>query len=153
MRLDQFLKQLIALRNIQPSEEYSEKSLRLILASVKTEESERGWGMLLARVGVVGATATLALIVVSNSSIPLKLAGLDSSDLLAEAEVLEVSLKLAEIKETLSNSQQIDLALEESAKSGPGHLNTTILKRETEEFKLENYHNESIDKALEEVAS
>lgn len=152
MRYEEFLKQLQTLRHIAPSENYQEKSLRLILASAQDNPQEKSWNALLIKVGTIGAMVAVALLVVSNSSIPLKVAGLDTYDLRAEAQALEVNIELAEIKESSLQSKQINLALEESAKNDPGHLNTTILKREADTFGIEEYHNESIDGALLEIS-
>lgn len=153
MHYEEFLKQLQTLRQITPSDSYKEKSLRLILASPQNDPIENNWRSLLIRVGLTGSVLTATLLVVFNSSVPMKVAGLDAHDLRAEAQVLEVNLALAEIKETAIESKQTNAALEESAKSDPGHLNATVLNREVKELETGDYHNESIDKALEEIAN
>lgn len=150
---DKFLKQLKQLQAIEPGQEYSQKSLRLVLATPQNEFAPNSWRTLLVRVSAVGAMVALALIVVSKSSIPMKVAGLDAYDLRAEAQSLEVNLTLAEIKENSAQSKQTNLALQESAKSDPGHLNTTILKREADGLNTPKSQNDSIDKALEQIAN
>ena len=152
--MEKFLKQLKQLQQLQdlnPDKEYSEKSLRLILASPQNEPHKTSWQWLFARVGVVGAIVVLALVAVKESSIPLKVAGLDVSGLRAEAQELQTSLELAQVKEISTENEQINLALRESAQSDPGHLNTTILERESDKLDLENYRDETIDNALLEV--
>lgn len=151
--MSDFFEQLKKLQAITPNQEYSEKSLRLILASTQNNPKEKSWNVLLIKMGTIGAMLAVAFLVLSNSSIPLKVAGLDAYDLRAEAQALEVNIELAEIKEFSLQNKQINLALEESAKNDPGHLNTTILKREADTFGLEEYHNKSIDGALLEISN
>lgn len=151
--LNNFLKQLKQLQEIRPSEDFRNKSLRLILASPQNEIVENSWRTLLIRISLVGATATFALLVVSKSSIPMKVAGLDAYDLRAEAQGLETNLNLVEIKESAVQNAQTNTALEESAKSDPGHLNTIVLNREVGDLKIINNYDSSIDKALNEIAN
>ncbi|MDP1689097.1 MAG: hypothetical protein Q8L47_03120 [bacterium] len=151
--LDNFLKQLKQLQEIRPSEEFSKKSLRLIFASPQNALVENSWRTLLIRISLVGATAAFALLVVSKSSIPMKVAGLDAYDLRAEAQGLETNLNLVEIEESALQSKQVNTALEESAKSDPGNLNTMVLNREVDDLSVINNYDSSIDKALNEIAN
>jgi len=148
--IDDFLKQLKTLKSIKPDREYSEKSLRLIFASSQNNFELNSWRALITRIGAIGTMVAIALLVVAKSPIPMKVAGLDAYDLRAEAQILETNLNIAEIKESGLSVNQTNAALEESAKSDPGHLNTTILKRESGDLTVTEYHNDSIDKALEE---
>jgi len=152
MRYEDFLKQLNKLKGIAPSKEYSEKSLRLIFASRQAAVPETSWQALLMRIGAVGAFAAIALVVVSKSSVPMKIAGLDVKSLRAEAEVLAVNLELAEIKQSSEQNKRINVALKETAKSDPGHLNTLVLEREADAFDFDAYYNQDINAALEAVA-
>lgn len=150
---DNFLKQLKHLKAIQPDSEYSQKSLRLILAVPQDEQMINSWRTLLVRVSTVGVMLVIALLAVSKSPIPMKVAGLDAYDLKAEAQILDANLNLAEIKEISLASNQTNAALEETAKSGPGHLNTTILKREAADLNMGQYYDSGIDKALEAITN
>ena len=151
--LNTFLKQLKQLQEIRPSEEFSKKSLRLIFASPQNAFIENSWRTLLIRISLVGAIAAFALLVVSKSSIPMKVAGLDSYDLRAEAQGFETNLNLVEIKESALQNKKTNTALEESAKSDPGHLSTTILNREVNNLNIISNYDSSIDKALNEIAN
>ncbi len=150
---EDFLQQLKKFKGIEPDKEYSQKSFRLIMAGRQEDLELNGWRTLLVRISTVGVMLVLALFAVSKSSIPMKVAGLDVRDLKAEAEELDINLNLAEIKEISLASNETDAALEESAKSGPGHLNTTILKREVEDLNTEQFYDKDIDSALEASAN
>lgn len=86
----------------------------------------------------------------------MKIAGLDSETLRAEAEGLELNLKLSEISSDLKNNKDINIALKETSKNEPGHLNTLILEKEADKFDLEegatDASDDDINKALNELS-
>ena len=142
------------LRGIAPDQEYSEQSLRVILASkIRTEDPGYSWSPLMfLRLGAV--IAVLAIIVVTglrfnNTS---KLSSLDISGLKAEAQELDVQLKLAQATSSLESGGIVSTALKETAQNGPGQLNTTVLQKESGNFSIPDYDSMvNTDRALKEL--
>lgn len=140
------------LKNIKPDPDYSRQSFHIITLSQRNSAAPRlSFQNIFARIGVVLAIFAVAILLAVKNDVPLKVAGLDPQGLEAEAKDLELQLKLADI--TYATSQQsAEIALNEAAKNGPGHLNTLIIKKEAAGLNAEEYSNPEIDKALNALA-
>lgn len=128
-----------------PDAEYSRTSLVAILQNYP-QKPLGVFGTIFFRIGLTGAVLAVIVFGTIKSEAPLKLAGLDSSGLRAEAEELDLQLRLTEV--SAAGSQPAAAALNEVAQNGPGHLNTLVIKKEAPKLNLEEYSNPEVDKAL-----
>jgi hypothetical protein len=139
------LKKLKELKRILPDTEYSRTSLVAIIHDYP-QRPLGVFGTLFFRIGLTGAVLAVIVFGTIKSEAPLKLAGLDSSGLQAEAQELDLQLRLTEV--SAAESQPTATALSEAAQNGPGHLNTLIIKKEAPKLNLEEYVNPEVDAAL-----
>lgn len=129
-----------------PDPEFSRTSLLAILRS-GPKKPFTSLEVMLTRFGLLGGVLALIIFSAIKSEAPLQLAGLDSQSLRAEAEELNLQLRLTEI--SYFKDQSTITALKEAAQNGPGHLNTIIIKNETPALDLKAYDNPEVDKALQ----
>lgn len=145
---ESILKQLKKLRGVSgPDPDYSRLSLMAILGQTPTKPLGV-FGTLAFRLGMVMAVFAVILFGTIKSGTPLKLAGLDAQSLRAEANELDLQLRLTEVSPTAIDQTSLN-ALKEASQNGPGHLNTLIIKNEAPKLEVSGYANPEIDKALD----
>jgi hypothetical protein len=128
------------LKMIGPSREYKAKSLRLILSS--PQNAENGFSIrffeILKFSAALSLTGILIMISVSDSFStfnarllsPVLLSSLDEQKIANEAGQVDIKITIAEAKYYNDSTKKVAVALDETAKNGPGHLNSAILEKE-----------------------
>ncbi|MBI2035252.1 MAG: hypothetical protein HYT12_01050 [Candidatus Liptonbacteria bacterium] len=149
---DELLKKLKLLKSIEPDRDWSRASLNVILSQKQARRHATEWHSLFFRLSMITAVFVLVVLAAQKTNVPMKLAGLDASQLKAEAEGLQIKLELAEVTSSSVESKNINTALTQTAESEPGHLNTLVLTKESEGIQFENYENSDIDEALRQLA-
>ena len=157
--IEESIKQL---KKIEPSREYKAKSLRLILSS--PQNAERGFSIRFFEILKFGAALSLTglLIVISVSDSfskfnarllsPVLLASLDEEKITKEAGQVDIKITIAEAKYYNDSTKKVAIALDETAKNGPGHLNSAILEKEIGELDMNSGENgENIDELLNKL--
>ena len=140
------LEKLKELRSIGPEPEYSRVSLLAILN--ETPKKPLGvFGTYAFRIGLVTAVFAVIIFGTIKSETPLILAGLDAQSLQAEADELDLQLRLTEV--AIVVDQSTTNALKEAAQNGPGHLNTSVIKNEAPKLDIKSYENPEVDAALD----
>ncbi|KKS83006.1 MAG: hypothetical protein UV58_C0002G0016 [Candidatus Wolfebacteria bacterium GW2011_GWC1_43_10] len=142
------IKNLRALRVIQPDENFSARS-RLVVLSCSPEipgnfPTERGWYLVavrhLQRIGLslsftVGvAVLILSIFYATRELSPLFLPGLNEKRVVAEAEMInsQIDIQLSQLEHFQETSQKGNQALQQAANTQLNHLNETVIEKEAE---------------------
>jgi len=135
--IEEIIKQL---KKIEPSQEYKAHSLRLILSS--PQNIGNGFSIrffeILKFSAALSLTGILIVISVSDSFSrfnarllsPVLLSSLDETKIMKEAGQVDIKITIAEAKYYNDSTKKVAIALNETAKNGPGHLNSAILEKE-----------------------
>lgn len=162
--IEESIKQL---KGIEPSQEYRAKSLRLILSSPQNAENKFSihfFAYPIREILKLGAALSLTglLITISVSDSfsrfnarllsPVLLASLDEGKIQKEAGQVDIKITIAEAKYYNDSTKKVAVALDETAKNGPGHLNPAILEKEVGELNINNEEDgENIDELLRKL--
>ena len=157
--MEEAIKQL---KKIEPSQDYKSHSLRLILSSPQNVETKLS--IKLFEIFKFGAALSLTglLIMISVSDSPSKfnakllspvlLSSLDEGKITKEAGQVDIKITIAEAKYYNDSTKKVAIALDETAKNGPGHLNSTILEKEIGGLDINDGENgENIDELLRKL--
>lgn len=157
--IEETIKQL---KKIEPSQDYKANSLRLILSYPQNNENK--FSIRLIEVFKFGAALSLTglLIMISVSDSPSKfnarllspilLSSLDEEKITKEAGQVDIKITIAEAKYYNDSTKKVAVALDETAKNGPGHLNSTILEKEIDGLNIDGDQNgENIDELLKKL--
>jgi len=157
--IEEAIKQL---KKVEPSQEYRANSLRLILSSPQNIENK--FSIRLLEVFKFGAALSLtgAIIMISISDSPSKfnakllspvlLSSLDGEKIAKEAGQVDIKITIAEAKYYNDSTRKVAIALDETAKNGPGHLNSAILEKEISGLDINSDGNEeNIDELLQKL--
>ncbi|MDO8443219.1 MAG: hypothetical protein Q7S81_03135 [bacterium] len=157
--IEEAIKQL---KRIEPSQEYKAHSLRLILSS--PQNIGNGFSVRFFEILKFGAALSLTglLIVISVSDSfskfnarllsPVLLASLDEEKITKEAGQVDIKITIAEAKYYNDSTKKVAIALNETAKNGPGHLNSAILEKEIGGLDMNGGENgENIDELLNKL--
>ncbi|MHB9019645.1 MAG: hypothetical protein ACYC3G_02075 [Minisyncoccota bacterium] len=150
------------LKKIEPSQDYKANSLRLILSH--TQNNENKFSIKIIEIFKFGAALSLTglLIMISVSDSPSKfnarllspilLSSLDEEKITKEAGQVDIKITIAEAKYYNDSTKKVAVALDETAKNGPGHLNSTIIEKEMGELNIGGDQNgENIDELLKKL--
>jgi len=154
--IEETIKQL---KKIEPSQEYKAKSLRLILNSPQNIKNPVAFNFfeILKFSAAVGLTGLIIVISVSDSFSkfnarllsPVLLSSLDQQNIETEAKQVDIKITIAEAKYYNDSTKKVAVALDETAKNGPGHLNQFIIEKEINNLDLKTDQNgENIDDLL-----
>lgn len=151
-------------KRIEPAQEYKAKSLRLILSSPQNVENKfsiRFFASSAREILKFGAALSLTglLITISVSDSfsrfnakllsPVLLSSLDEEKIQKEAGQVDIKINIGEAKYYNDSTKKVAVALNETAKNGPGHLNSAILEKEIGGLDINNGENgENIDELL-----
>lgn len=157
--IEESIKQL---KRVEPSQEYKAHSLRLILSS--PQNTENRFSIRFFEILKFGAALSLTglLIVISVSDSfskfnarllsPILLASLDEEKITKEAGQVDIKITIAEAKYYNDSTKKVAIALDETAKNGPGHLNSAILEKEIGGLDINGGENgENIDELLNKL--
>ncbi len=158
--IEEIIKQF---KKIEPSEEYKAHSLRLILSSPQ-KQSEifpiriRIFEMIKFS-AALGLTGILMIISLSdifptlNARLlsPVLLSNLNEEKIKNEAGQVDIKITVAEARYYNESFQKVAVALDETAKNGPGHLNSTIIEKEIKGLDIKNENTDNIDRLLNEL--
>ncbi|MDP3956760.1 MAG: hypothetical protein Q8P97_02075 [bacterium] len=142
------LEKLKKLGSISPDPDYSRVSLLAILRLTPQKPPLGVFGTFTFRLGLVMTVFAIIIFGTIKSGTPLELAGLDTQSLQAEANELDLQLRLTEVSPAVID-QSMTSALKEAAQNGPGHLNTLVIKNEAPKLDVSGYANPEVDKALD----
>jgi hypothetical protein len=144
------------LRAITPDRNYSACSKELILKTPPFEKPTLKIFTTRAIEALRFASALmlasfLALLIIGGlpylkSTLPLRMAGLDTN--VIQAEEREIQITLEQLSYYENSTQKVRAALRESAQQGPGQLSRILLEEEAGKTKLEEPLQNSIDDAL-----
>lgn len=154
--IEETIKQL---KKIEPSQDYKAKSLRLILSSPQNIQNPVTFRFfeVLKFSAALGLTGLLIIISVSDSFSrfnarlfsPVLLSSLDQQNIENEAKQVDIKITIAEAKYYNDSTNKVAVALDETAKNGPGHLNQSIIEKEIDDLDLKaNQNGENIDNLL-----
>ncbi|MEK7463129.1 MAG: hypothetical protein AAB621_02065 [Patescibacteria group bacterium] len=154
--IEETIKQL---KKIGPSREYKAHSLRLILSS--PQNIGNGFSIRFFEILKFGAALSLTglLITISVSDSfsrfnakllsPVLLSSLDEEKIQKEAGQVDIKINIGEAKYYNESTKKVAVALNETAKNGPGHLNSAILEKEIGGLDINSNENrENIDELL-----
>ena len=83
---------------------------------------------------------------------PLLLSSLDEQKIEKEAGQVDIKITIAEAKYYNDSTKKVAIALEETAKNGPGHLNSAIIEKEVGGLDINADENgENIDELLRKL--
>lgn len=146
--MEEIIKQL---KKIQPSEEYKTHSLRMILSAPQNRKNSVLVGIFeLFKLGAaLGLTGALIMISLSgilpalNARIlsPLLLSSLDKEKIKNEASQIDIRITVSEARYYNESLKKVAVALNETAKNGPGHLNSAILEKEMQNLNINGKDN------------
>lgn len=139
--IEESIKQL---KNVGPSEEYKAESLRLILTYPQNIKKPFSVGMLfdMLKLGAaLGLTGMLIMISVTdifpnlNARLlsPVLLSSLDKQKIENEADQVDIKITVSEAKYYSDSLTKVAVALDETAKNGPAHLDPTLLNNEMDQ--------------------
>lgn len=157
--IEEIIKQL---KRVEPSKEYKAHSLRLILSSPQNAENKFAirFFEILKFGAALSLTGLLITISVSDSFSrfnarllsPILLSSLDGEKIKKEAGQVDIKITIAEAKYYNDSTKKVAVALDETAKNGPGHLNSAILEKEIGELNIGGGENgENIDELLRKL--
>ena len=162
--IEETIKQL---KRIEPSQEYKARSLGLILSSPQNNGNIfslnffAGSAREILKFGAaLSLTGLLITISVSDSFSrfnarllsPVLLASLDEEKITKEAGQVDIKITIAEAKYYNDSTRKVAIALDETAKNGPGHLNSSILEKEIGGLDINNGEGgEDIDELLKKL--
>lgn len=156
--IEETIKQL---KKVEPSQEYQTNSLRLILSSPQNIQNK--FSIRLLEVFKFGAALSLTglIIMISVSDSPSKfnarllspvlLSSLDGEKIAKEAGQVDIKITIAEAKYYNDSTRKVAIALDETAKNGPGHLNSAILEKEINGLEISDEETENIDELLRKL--
>lgn len=157
--IEEAIKQL---KKIEPSQEYKAHSLRLILSSPQNIQNKFSIRLLeIFKFGAaLGLTGLIIMISVSDSPSkfnarllsPVLLSSLDEEKITKEAKQVDIKITIAEAKYYNDSTKKVAIALDETAKNGPGHLNSAIIEKEIGGLNINGGENgENIDELLRKL--
>lgn len=157
--IEEIIKQL---KKIEPSEKYKANSLRLILSSPQNIRNEFSIKLLeIFKFGAaLGLTGLIIIVSVSDSPSkfnarllsPVLLSSLDEEKIAKEAGQVDIKITIAEAKYYNDSTKKVAVALDETAKNGPGHLNSAIIEKEIGGLDIDSAENgENIDELLRKL--
>lgn len=157
--IEETIKQL---KKIEPSQEYKARSLGLILSSPQNNGNifSLNFFEILKFGAALSLTGLLITISVSDSFSrfnarllsPVLLASLDEEKITNEAGQVDIKITIAEAKYYNDSTRKVAIALDETAKNGPGHLNSSILEKEIGGLDINSNENgENIDELLKKL--
>ena len=157
--IEEVIKQL---KKIEPSQEYRAHSLRLILSSPQNAENKFSirFFEILKFSAALSLTGLLIIISVSdpfsrfNARLlsPVLLSSLDEEKIQKEAGQVDIKINIGEAKYYNDSTKKVAVALNETAKNGPGHLNSAILEKEIGGLDINSSENrENIDELLRKL--
>jgi len=154
-----FLEELKKLKGITPDSDFVKRSRFSILSSPQKQKlfslSQFGeifnfsLSLALTSLLVIGTIGGVKYL--QKSPLPLKLAGLDSSILKAEAESFGIDVKISKLTYQEEKNKEIQKALKETINDNPVYFEKVILDKETENMSLDTPENPLINKALNEL--
>ena len=156
--IEESIKQL---KSIEPSEDYKSQSLRVILSAPQKAENKFGlniWDVIKYSTAM-GLTGVLIMFFLSdaffslNAKIlsPILLSSLSEENIKNEASEVGIKISISEAKYYNDSVNKVAVALNETAKNGPGHLNQTIIEKEMRELDMTNENNKNIDDLLNKL--
>ena len=133
--------QIKQLKSITPPEEYQAESLRLILSYPQNPKKHVSMNLVFEMFkfgAALGLAGTLIMISVTgifpnlNARLlsPILLSSLDEQKIKNEANQVDIKITVAEAKYYSDSLTKVAVALDETAKSGPAHLDPTLLNNE-----------------------
>lgn len=147
--LEENLKKLS--RVLMPDEQYSRRSFNAIIQSKLAPKTTPPLPNFVYRLGFIMTVMIVSVLIAIKNDVPLKVAGLDAQGLKAEAEELEIQLRLAEISSYQKQQRTVGAALKETSHNDPGQLSTTLLQKEADSLNIDTNINQDIDSALKEL--
>lgn len=157
-KIEEAIKQL---KNISPSGEYQAESLRMILSYPQNPQKSFSIGLF--DMFKFGAALGLAgmLIMISVTDLfpslnarllsPVLLSNLDEQKIQNEANQVDIRITVAEAKYYSDSLTKVAVALDETAKNGPGHLNSAILEKEMSGLNIDQQKNDNINDLLNKL--
>lgn len=156
--IEEIIKQL---KKIEPSEKYKAESLRMILSSPQNPETRFSFGLsellkfgtALALTGLLILISTTDMFSSLNARLlsPVLSSNLDSQKIQNEANQVDIKITVAEAKYYNDSLQKVAVALDETAKNGPGHLNSSVLEKEINGLNIENPDNTNVNDLLNKL--
>jgi hypothetical protein len=157
--IEEIIKQL---KKIEPDQEYKNVSLRSILSSAQNSENRFSINFFefLKLGAALSLTGVLIMVSVSDSFSkfnakllsPVLLSSLDEEKIAKEAGQVDIKITIAEAKYYNDSTKKVAIALDETAKNGPGHLNSTIIEKEIKGLNINDGDNgENIDELLNKL--
>jgi len=156
--MENIIKQL---KKIEPSEEYKTKSLSLILAHAQNPENKFSFNFLEVFKYSIAMGLTGILIVFSFSDAfvglnarilsPILLSSLNEEKIQNEANQVDIKITVSEAKYYNDSINKVAVALDETAKNGPGHLNSMIIEKEMQGLDINNQNDEDINELLNKL--
>lgn len=150
--MNELIKQLKRLKNIEPNEAFTRRSKFLILQNQKPEISVS----LLANFWNIALTlGTLGILIIISGSVTsrnLALAGLVDTKLQEEMNFLSKKIEEPSINYYTNSNQVVVKALDEISYDKTNHLNARILEKEIKELNIENPINNKIDGLLDNLS-
>ncbi|OGZ02290.1 MAG: hypothetical protein A2430_02475 [Candidatus Liptonbacteria bacterium RIFOXYC1_FULL_36_8] len=153
------LQEIKKLKGILPDNDFTKRSRFSILSSPQkqnlfsfsqfSEMFNFSLSLALTALLVIGTIGGVKYL--QKSPLPLKLAGLDSAILKAEAESFGIDVKISKLAYQEQKNTEIQKALQETANNNPVYFEKIILDKETENMTLDSLENPLINKALDEL--
>jgi hypothetical protein len=132
--MDQLIEALQQLKNIEADKDYTKKSRFLLMSQISENRPRRAWALLLQGAQIGGAVAFASLLIAlilgglaSSSLAPLRLSSLDQASLRAEAQAIDIQIRLTNLNYTQDLKAPI---LRESTPAGAIQLESGVQKKE-----------------------
>lgn len=158
--MNEIIKKIKELKSIEPENVFAKHSLRLILSN--QQNSNIGYELTgkffdlikmsftlgLTSLVIIGFFGAISLI---KTLSPASLTSLDNTVLNQEINSLDASINLSEVKYYDNSISKISMALNETSKTAPDHLNATIIEKEMNNLDKIKSDNKTIDDLLNEI--
>ncbi len=157
--IEEIIKQL---KSIKAPEEYKSASLNLILNQQQRAKNRFSFSFLetLKFGTALGLTGILIIFSLSDTFFGMNarllssilLSHLDEQKIENEAKQIDIKITIAEAKYYADSLNKVAMALNETAKDGPEHLNTRLLQKEMPVLDINNTDgNKNIDELLNKL--
>lgn len=157
---DPIIKILQRLKAIEPSHEFKQRSLTLILDTPQNYKAPlfKNFFRAFQFSGALVMASLLIVIILGGLSIlnlkifsPAMLASLDTNNLNEELKDMDLKLKLSEVSYYEDSLNKISVALTKTSQNGTGHLDGSAIEQEAQGLNDLESETESFEEILDEL--
>ena|SRR3989344_4426148 len=155
--MDPLFNLLKQLQSITPDAAFQKRSLSSILKPQSAESVFARAFTYFSQPKILAATGgTMALLIIGTITLISSLsssamASLNTDHLNKELQSLDLQLKISEMQYYENSLKTVSVALNETSKNGPGHLNDEVIEKELENIKTLETENKNLEELLNEL--